>query len=45
MSDLDRILNELGVITRPVPAPERQPRRDDPSKDRGIWYTEETVPH
>ena len=43
MSDLDRILNALGVIARPAPTP--PPRREDPSKSAGVWYRDGNIPH
>jgi hypothetical protein len=48
MTDLDRILNELGVVARPVPAkPAPAPTRPPgfPDKWTGIWYTDDNVPH
>ncbi len=48
MTDLDRILNELGVIARPAPQPQPQPKpepREDPSKSPGIWYPDGNIPH
>lgn len=44
MTDLDRILNELGVIARPAPKPKPEPR-EDPSKSPGIWYPDGNIPH
>ena len=45
MSDLARILNELGVRPRPVPAPPAPAPRPDPSKATGTWYrNDEDVP-
>lgn len=44
MTDLDRILNELGVIARPAPQPKPEPR-EDPSKSPGIWYPDGNIPH
>ena len=44
MTDLDRILNELGVIARPVPAPTARP--DGPANAwRGVWYPDGNIPH
>jgi hypothetical protein len=49
MSDLDHILDQLGVRAQPTPAkhqPVRPPRPPGPPDSwPGIWYTEETVPH
>jgi hypothetical protein len=42
MTDIDRILDELGVRAQPTPKPAP---RTDPRQSTGIWYTEETVPH
>lgn len=44
MSDLDRILNELGVIARPVPAPPARPA-GQPADWRGVWYRDGNIPH
>lgn len=44
MSDLDRVLNELGVIAQPPTKPQ-PPRRDDPSKSAGVWYRDGNIPH
>lgn len=48
MTDLERHLNELGVVARPAPAP--APACTDrpagpPNTWRGIWYTDGNVPH
>lgn len=46
MSDLDRILNELGVVARPAPAKPAPTRPAGfPDKWTGIWYTDDNVPH
>ena len=47
MTDLERHLNELGVIARPAaPAPACTDRpAGPPSAWRGIWYTDGNVPH
>lgn len=47
MSDLDRILNELGVIARPVPAPPAPTARPDGPANawRGVWYPDGNIPH
>lgn len=47
MSDLDRILNELGVLPRPVPAPPAPPttRPDGPPHTwRGTYYPDGNIP-
>ena len=46
MSDLDRILNELGVIARPVPAPPAPTARPDgpPHTWRGEYYDGGNIP-
>ena len=47
MTDLDRILNELGVIARPAPPPpQRQTDRPDgpTSSWRGVWYADGNIP-
>lgn len=47
MTDLDRILNELGVIARPVPVPPAPPARPagQPADWRGVWYRDGNIPH
>jgi hypothetical protein len=47
MTDLERHLNELGVIARPAPLPAPAlPARPEgpPSSWRGIWYPDGNVP-
>lgn len=47
MTDLERHLNELGVIARPAPitAPAPAARPEGPSSAwRGIWYPDGNVP-
>lgn len=44
--DIEKILNELGVVTRPV-LPVSQPKpQPDPRTEprRGIWYTDGDIP-
>jgi len=45
MSDLDRILNDLGVIARPVPTPPPTRPAGDPRDWRGVWYRDGNIPH
>lgn len=47
MTDLDRILNELGVVARPVPAPPAPTTRPDGPVNawRGVWYPDGNIPH
>ena len=45
MSDIDRILNELGVIARPVPAPPANRPAGQPADWRGVWYRDGNIPH
>lgn len=48
MTDLDRILNELGVIARPIPAPPppAPPLRPEgpPHTWRGEYYDDGNIP-
>jgi len=44
MTDLDRHLNELGVIARPAPQPKLEPR-PDPRLSKGIYYPDGNIPH
>lgn len=48
MTDLDRILNELGVIARPVsaPLPPAPPLRPEgpPRTWRGVYYDDGNIP-
>ena len=47
MTELERQLNELGVIARPTPT--KQPLPDRPSGPpndwRGVWYRDGIIPH
>lgn len=49
MTDLDRILNELGVIARSAPQPQPKPLTDRPDGPphtwRGTWYPDGNIPH
>ena len=45
MTDLDRILNELGVIARPAPTPPTNRPTGQPADWRGVWYRDGNVPH
>lgn len=38
MSDLERHLNELGVIVRPAAPKQPQEPRPDPRKSLGTWF-------
>jgi hypothetical protein len=44
-SDLDRMLNELGVIARPVPAPKPQRPVGATADWKGVWYPDGVIPH
>jgi hypothetical protein len=43
MSDLERILDQLGVRAQPVPA--KPAPRPDPRKSPGVWYPDGNIPH
>lgn len=45
MTDLERHLNELGVIARTAPLPRPVRPAGDPSSWRGIWYRDGEIPH
>lgn len=48
MTDLDRILNELGVIARPAttqPKPPTDRPEGPPNTWRGVWYADGHIPH
>ena len=43
MTDLDRILDTLGVRAQPTPPkPVPQP---DPNQFKGVWYRDGEIPH
>ena len=44
MSNIDRILDQLGVRAQPTPT-KPQPPRQDPSKSPGVWYRDGEIPH
>lgn len=45
MSDLERHLNELGVIARPVPTPKPMRPEGQTADWKGIWYRDGVIPH
>lgn len=45
MTDLDRHLNEMGVIARPSTTPKPERPAGPPSEWKGIWYRDGVIPH
>lgn len=44
MTDLERILDQLGVRAQPVTPPPARPE-GPPHSWRGIWYPDGNIPH
>ena len=45
MTDLDRMLNEMGVIARPSPAPKPERPASQPAEWKGVWYRDGVIPN
>ncbi|XAI95339.1 hypothetical protein [Nostoc phage Nsp-JY18] len=43
MTEIERILNELGI--RPAPAPKPERPQGQPADWKGIWYRDGNIPH
>ncbi len=49
-SDLEKFLNELGVIAQPQPKQPKQPKQPvrpegPPNMWQGVWYADGNIPH
>lgn len=45
MTDLERHLNEMGVIARPSITPKPERPMGQPADWKGIWYRDGVIPH